>query len=156
MIVLGEKFKKKKNELPERRSWWELVPSGTLSDRSHGCSPKKVKIFLTAVSSVGRAGKEKVSWTFVGRAHLFPGGAERCFCNALHMVRNADFYIFQLFKKKKKSHYDGWYRKKKKCIPHNRLRSPCLNQVHQSLDRSPSQWISEWRCRILHSTNWKK
>ena len=32
----------------------------------------------------------------VGRAHLFPGGAERCFGYALDMVRNADFHIFQL------------------------------------------------------------
>lgn len=33
---------------PDRNRTWELLFSGTLSDRSHGCIPKKITIFLTA------------------------------------------------------------------------------------------------------------
>ena len=45
---------------PDRSSVWELLPSGTLSDRSQGWRPRKRTMFLTASSRVFM-GREKVS-----------------------------------------------------------------------------------------------
>ena len=49
--------------VPESKSVWALFPSGTLSDHSQGCNPRKDIMLRTASSKVRIAGNEKVSWS---------------------------------------------------------------------------------------------
>ncbi len=51
------------HSVPDSKSEWALFPSGTLSDHSQGCSPRKEIMLRTASSNVRIAGSEKVSWS---------------------------------------------------------------------------------------------
>lgn len=47
--------------VPARKRMWEFLFSGTLSERSHGCMPRKVMMLLMA-SVESRTAKEKWVW----------------------------------------------------------------------------------------------
>ncbi|TNN49334.1 hypothetical protein EYF80_040444 [Liparis tanakae] len=79
---------------PARKRTCEFLFSGTLSERSHGCIPRKLMMFPTASSSYGRQGESLFLLKVV--SDFVPRRSKVGFQNLLDVVGDRHLQILQL------------------------------------------------------------